>query len=597
MAISWLGLPAPAVRRSVSTTFRSTANASFESSTRTVVLGLPGPSYEDMQFWTRRKLLRSMLGLPAAVLAGCRPSRTPSPALTGQIVGASLDLGHHLRDAMQQRQRPPANVTDTVHTRCVIVGGGVAGYSAARRLIMAGMSDFVLLELEPQPGGQARGGRSRIVPFPWGAHYLPIPMKENRSLVSLLEEIGVVQGRDVFDEPVVALRYLCREPEERLFADGGWQRGFVDRDHATPQEQTEFQAFDQLVDRWVRWRDADGRRAFAIPLADCSPDPHVTQLDQISMAQWLDDHDLRSPRLRWYIDYCCRDDYGLRTDQTSAWAGLFYFASRIRRAGDASQPLITWPEGNARLIAHLHQMVSANVRLGLMATRILPSTKAGETVRVIAMARPAGPAIEFRAPRVIFAVPQFLRRHLVPQQDETTDLATFEYGSWLVANLHLSDRPREGSVPLCWDNVLRDSPSLGYVVATHQQQRATGPTVFTYYYPFCDDNPAVARARLMEMDWAACAEMVLSDLEAAHPDLRSLVQRLDVMRWGHAMIQARPGFIWSPARSAAAQPDRQLHFANSDLSGLPLFEEAFYHGNRAAEEVLSALDVPFESVL
>jgi len=29
------------------------------------------------------------------------------------------------------------------------------------------------------------------------------------------------------------------------------------------------------------------------------------------------------------------------------------------------------------------------------------------------------------------------------------------------------------------------------------------------------------------------------------------------------------------------------HFAHSDLSGVALFEEAFYHGLRAAEEILA----------
>jgi hypothetical protein len=36
------------------------------------------------------------------------------------------------------------------------------------------------------------------------------------------------------------------------------------------------------------------------------------------------------------------------------------------------------------------------------------------------------------------------------------------------------------------------------------------------------------------------------------------------------------------------KPVRGVHFAHSDLSGIALFEEAFYHGVRAAEEVLSA---------
>jgi hypothetical protein len=36
-----------------------------------------------------------------------------------------------------------------------------------------------------------------------------------------------------------------------------------------------------------------------------------------------------------------------------------------------------------------------------------------------------------------------------------------------------------------------------------------------------------------------------------------------------------------------------VYFAHSDLSGVALFEEAFYQGLRAAEEVLAARGVAF----
>ena len=36
-------------------------------------------------------------------------------------------------------------------------------------------------------------------------------------------------------------------------------------------------------------------------------------------------------------------------------------------------------------------------------------------------------------------------------------------------------------------------------------------------------------------------EPALPDLSRAHPGFRPLVERLDVMRWGHAMIRPRPG--------------------------------------------------------
>jgi hypothetical protein len=61
------------------------------------------------------------------------------------------------------------------------------------------------------------------------------------------------------------------------------------------------------------------------------------------------------------------------------------------------------------------------------------------------------------------------------------------------------------------------------------------------------------------------------------------------MRWGHAMVQPRVGFVFGPSRRKAALPVGRLFFAHSDLSGLALFEEALHHGVRAAEEVFSLL--------
>jgi hypothetical protein len=156
----------------------------------------------------------------------------------------------------------------------------------------------------------------------------------------------------------------------------------------------------------------------------------------------------------------------------------------------------------------------------------------------------------------------------------------------MVANLFLKDRPVSRGFPLAWDNVIYESPSLGYVVATHQRGIDSGPTVFTYYYPLCDADPKQARSKLLAADWKDWADVALTDLQKAHHEIRSLVERIDVMRWGHAMIRPRPGFVWSEARRKAREPYRGIHFAHSDLSGVALFEEAFYHGNRAADEIL-----------
>src|SRR5512132_4058725 len=105
------------------------------------------------------------------------------------------------------------------------------------------------------------------------------------------------------------------------------------------------------------------------------------------------------------------------------------------------------------------------------------------------------------------------------------------------------ERPKETGFPRAWDNVLHDSRSLGYVVATHQTGRDHGPTVFTYYLPLTDEAPAAARAKLLSASWDDLASAVLADLSKAHHDLPDLVSRLDVIRWGHAMARPTPGFL------------------------------------------------------
>ena len=533
---------------------------------------------------SRRELLATFLGLPFA-LSACRSNNTPLLP-DGEIVGASEGLGHRLRDG--GRVEVPADNWETVGV--VIVGGGVAGLTAARRLRQAGFEDFVLLELEREPGGTARSGSSPLVSYPWGAHYLPAPMKENAELVSLLDDMKVLEGRDKDGEPLVAEQFLCRDPEERVFYKGRWYEGLYLRAGASAEDLAQLDAFQKETDRLVAWRDNKGRRAFAIPTANSSDDPDVTRLDKLTMSAWMTEKGFTSPRLRWLVDYSCRDDYGMTIEQTSAWAALFYFCSRVKKAGDDAEPLITFPEGNGRFIAHLYDRAKARVRLGLGVAEIIPvAGKGGEGVDVIALSHDGQSARGFHARRVIFAAPHFLTRYVIRDYRERPPdhVDEFQFGGWMVANLHLRDRPQSRGFPLCWDNVLYESPALGYVVATHQGLIDQGPTVFTYYYPLCDDDPKDARQRLLGTDRAGWADVTLSDLSRAHPDIPSLVERLDVMRWGHAMVRPRPGFISSLARREAAKPYRRIHFAHSDLSGIALFEEAFYHGNRAAAEILA----------
>jgi protoporphyrinogen oxidase len=502
-------------------------------------------------------------------------------------VGPPPDLGHRVRDGL--RLEPGAD--DWIDVPVVIVGAGVAGLGAAWWLRRTNGPEFAVLELDGVAGGTSRSGEAPTVKFPWGAHYVPAPFKEDRNLVELLDEVGVLEGRDESGEPVVAEQFLCRDPEERIFYRGRWYEGLYLRAGASAEDVRQLELFTGETARWARWRDRRGRRAFALPIATSSDDAEVTALDAVSMAAWMDERGLTSPRLRWLVEYACRDDYGAKLDQVSAWAGLFYFCARVGSDGAESQPLVTWPEGNGRLVAHLHSAAGGRVRLNT-AVASVRQTEAGAAV-VCWEARARRP-VGYRARRVIFAAPRFLAPYVLEGYggERRGAAAEFHYNSWVVANLWLRDRPaepRRGFVASCWDNVLYESPSLGYVVATHQTEASRGPTVFTYYYPLCEADAREGRSRLLAAGRDEWAEIALSDLERAHPDVRSLTERIDVLRWGHAMVTPRPGFIWGDARRRAAEPFGVVHFAHTDLSGVALFEEALDHGVRAAGEVAAAL--------
>jgi hypothetical protein len=468
-----------------------------------------------------------------------------------------------------------------------IVGGGAAGLTAAWKFKKENFHDFVLLELEKETGGTARSGSgSAAVGYPWGAHYLPVPFRENAELISLLEEMSLVDGRNDAGELLIKEEFLCREPEERVFFKGRWYEGLYLNAGASEEDKRQFAEFQTIVDSWVNWRDASGRRAFVVPVANCSTDAGVTSLDKVSFADWLRQNGFTSERLIWYCDYACRDDYGLKLDQTSAWAGLFYFCSRVRKSGEESQPFITFPEGNGRFVKHLFDRAKNNVRPSHVVVSIMPNEKG---VDVVCLAD--GQLRGFRCGKVIYASPMFTVPYIVScfREDHPFNAGDFQHNAWFVANLFLKDRPAQRfarDFPLSWDNVLYESPSLGYVAATHQKGIDYGPTVLTYYYPMCHEEGG--RTKLFNFEWKDLADVCLTDLSRSHPDIYDLCDRLDIMRWGHAMISPRPDFLWSGVRDQAMKAYRNIHFAHSDLSGIALFEEAFYHGLRAAGEVLNA---------
>lgn len=498
---------------------------------------------------TRRGFATALVGLP----------RKGEAAVQGSFVDRTIEMGHRLRDGA--KFAPPKREE---RVPLVIVGGGCAGLCAAWKLLKRGFRDFVLLEMEDAAGGNARHGENEVSAYPWAAHYLPVPGAHAVEVRELCEEFGLLRDGH-WDE-----RHLCHSPQERLFLHGRWQEGIEPEIASTKRDHEQFRRFQQLIAEAA----ASGQYTIPMERGRASAErakPGASPLDRLTFEQWLRAQGFDSAYLHWYCDYATRDDYGARASETSAWAGIHYFAAR---EPDEKGPL-TWPEGNGWLVRKLMERVKPHVRTGQMVQRI---ERRGTGRRVwTAEAR-------YDCDAVIFAAPTFLAPYLIEDGPKASPVPT---SPWLVANLTLDRPPAERGHPLCWDNVLYGSQALGYVNATHQSLR-TRPDrfVWTYYWALADGDPRAVRQTLLDRPWTHWRDLILNDLQRAHRDIRECVSRIDIMRQGHAMPRPVPGFLESKERKALAEQTGSLVYAHSDLSGLALFEEAQYRGYRAADRFL-----------
>jgi len=529
---------------------------------------------------SRREFLAwsQKVGFSALLLSTACKERKHS--IKGGIVGADASRGHRLRAA------DFGPVIETTQTDVLIIGGGVAGLSAARYL-KKHTPDFQLLEMDAVVGGNARGDSNATSKFPWGAHYLPIPSSNDAELIAFLQECNVIthfsRGLPVYNE-----YYLCHDPKERLFINNIWQEGLIPHEGVPRKDREEIQRFLAMMHDFKSKSGNDQRRAFSIPLENCSHDNNYRRLDLTTADEFLSTNNFQSPYLRWYINYCCADDFGSSIRQTSAWAMIHYFASRSADAGNApSDAVLTWPEGNFWLTEQMRKAVENNIITDALVYRVQPG-RDGVTCSYFDVAQNVSRQIQAKA--VILATPQFINQRILTGVDRSIDYTQFTYAPWMVANVVLQGALNEKrGEPLCWDNVIYGSESLGYVHASHQEINLhRDKRVITYYAPLLADDVVSSRKYAYNSSYEDWQRSIFNDLQKPHPAFYEQVEEMNVWLWGHGMIRPTRNFLWSDALQSARQSiDNKIFFAHSDLSGISIFEEAFYQGYRAAQTILS----------
>jgi phytoene dehydrogenase-like protein len=522
---------------------------------------------------TRRDALKALGAcLSAPALIGLTPK---GRVIAGGFVEDDSRSGHLLRDGGASSARPSR---PTWRSAVAIVGGGMGGLSAGWQLDALGMHDWILCELGDQTGGNARAAHyTRIGQrAPWGAHYLPVPAADADHVRRLLRELDVLGSDGQFDE-----RVLCHTPQERLWQYGRWHEGLEPMDALSRGDREQFLRFEA---RMAELRDS---QFFAVPTAPAHDRRRqalargsalaksVTELDALTADAWLTREGFTAPALRWWVEYGTRDDYGASLRTASAWAAVHYFAAR--EAVEVGP--LTWPEGNDWIVSRLTQRLRARATPNGQA-RIVTGAPAQALSRNGRRWVVETPRARIEADVVIWAAPLFLLPRLVPSVRLPV---TWEMAPWVVANLVLDRLPDERGAPLAWDNVIYGSASLGYVNAAHQQLgQERLPTVWSWYHAEVERTPQEARRWMATRPWSGWRDQILTDLAKAHPDIGSCVARIDVRYWGHAMARPSPGVLTRVDALRNWTPAPGLLVAHADLSGLSLFEEAQWHGVRAA---------------
>lgn len=531
----------------------------------------------------RSFLLRLGLITGGIFLDGCiKKIKSKSYGFSGILNGPNATAGHILRDKIAI-PKP----TDTRNVKVLIVGSGISGLSAARWLQKNGETDFELLELEEHTGGNSHYGKNQISSYPVGAHYTTIANTDDQLLLDFFKEINVITHYES-ELPYYNDYHLTFAPEERLLINGEWQEGLIP-DFGVPQKDKEqIKNFLKEVEMLKHTRGQDGKYVFNIPIASSSTDENFTQLDQISFKDYLDRKGYRSTYLLWYLNYACKDDYGQKIDSISAWAGLHYFASRRGKAANAEDNgVLTWSKGNGWLAEKMAEKLKANITKSAMCYSINETSDAKLQAWVYDTRTRKSSFIT--AEKIILATPQYVNNKLLKNiKRPNFDYNKLSYSPWLIANITVDELPNSKGIDLCWDNVAYDTPSVGYVNATHQNISLVDKgKVLTYYLPLCDFEPAISRLAAYTRTYEQWLDIIMPELRYIHPEIDKAIKQIDLWVWGHGMISPTPNLIFGKNLDAAKKSiDNQIYFAHTDISGISIFEEAFHQGIRAAKEVL-----------
>ncbi len=533
----------------------------------------------------RRTFVRYIgtLGTAAILMPDLLACSGSKSKISTNRLGAPLDRGHLLRGNFDFAKDFPVI---EMEIPAVIIGGGVSGLSTGYHLKKNGFSDFLILELNDQVGGNSGSGQNDYSKYPLGAHYLSLANPTNKELISFLKEHHLIikeeNGFQFYNED-----FLCHAPDERLLFKGVFHEGLVPEYGISEESNQEIARFFKQMKELKLAKNSDGVDLFNIPISRAGISTDLEALDNITFKEYLTDHNYHSEELHWFLDYCCRDDFGAGYDQVSAWAGIHYFAGRKATPGNTDPTtVLTWAEGNGYLTNILEKSIQEQVKRNVIVHSI---EELDNQVFIQAIDLSSKKNLHIRSESCVVSSPSYVAKHILKSPHwPQSYFEGIRHNPWLIGIVVLNQIPEGNGTPLAWDNVKFGTKGLGYVSDRHQEFAQTRDKhVISVYLALDQNDEHIERARLFKMTDEEMYHLVVSELTSMHPTIEEHIESISFQRWGHGMVTPYPGALSKYQEYLALkQKAKRVHLAHTDYSSYSVFEEGFDLGLLAATEIL-----------
>ena len=471
-------------------------------------------------------------------------------------VQSNRKFGHLLRESATTKP------TLEVSTDYIIVGGGIAGISAAHALKD---ENFLLFEGAPRLGGSSASESYKDVRFAMGAHYeLAYPETYGTEVLQLLTELNVITYNSE-----------CELHE------------FVDKKYIINPEHAEQSFINNKIEADVL-ANAQGLEGFKkcllpfygkMPLPTRLIDTEFHYLNTLSFKAFLKSKFELSKDLEHRIDYQMLDDWGGKSDEVSALAGIHYYTCRPYNTKDVQ--LFSAPFGNSyfaeKMIGDLHNLQALQTNT---LVKNITQTETGVEAQVVDT---NGLVTLVKAKGLVYAGQKHALKYIFETEEPLFDNT---YAPWVVLNIVC----KKGVDFTKWQNdvLTKDLNFLGFVNSKNQHTRSKDFDTFTAYYCFTPDE----RKQLIEIEnnpeVFIDATIALIEKET-NTKFKDKVVHVNVNMMGHAMPIPKPNYL---SLDSVPEYKNSIVFAGVDTGRLPLFFEACDSGLQAGKKIIENCNKP-----